>query len=297
MKEFIGEKLAKNKIFGWILTIIATFGLCCTTFQIVTYEWAVRPYLFELPAWILEKYPTALPLFPAFTTNNVSGANNLAYFTVLSNIITDLYLLALGLSIIGVKFAKKFGFNKYYGGATTMFIGITGIVYCTIMFPFLDKSTTSWVYEFPALAMLDFLGYWHHMVLPVIMIVVWMLPFSNEKLDKKKFAKISLFFPVVYSVFTVIRGFCGGLYPIDSSLVATQTWFPYPFLSPDRIGPYVSMLIGGTPSEAVNIVFTVICYLLCAFIFAITPKLIVKLHNKQIDKLNAKYKFCNCTID
>ncbi len=296
MKQFIGEKLKNSKPFGILLIIISTFGLSCILYQMFGFDKFVRPYLFVLPEGILAKYPNAKPLFPAFTTNNVSGFNNIGYFTQLSNILTDLYILSLGLSIVGVKKIQKIGFNKYFAGAVTMFIAITGIVYCGMMLPFIDKAATSWVYEFPSLAMIDFLGYWHHICLPIIMLVLWYLPFSNEELDVKKFTKTATIFPIVYSVLTVVRGTCGALYPTDiTGMLNAKTWWPYPFLAPDRISPYVENLLGHT-NQSLDILFTIICYILVAVIMFVTPVLLAKIHNKYIKHLNQKYTFLENTI-
>ena len=294
-KQFIGEKLKDNKFIGVLLVLISTFGLSCLLFQLFGYSTYIRPYLFELPAGIKERYPLAEPLFPAWTTNNVSGFNNIGYFTQVSNALTDLYILSLGLSILGWKRIQKIGFNKYLGGAVTMFIAITGLVYCCIMLPFIDKTATNWVYEYPALGLIDFLGYWHHMALPLIMLIIWYLPFNNEKLEVKKFTKIALIFPIVYSVLTVLRGFCGGLYQVDAA-GNTATWFPYPFLAPDRISPYVTKLLGYT-NDTLDIVFTVICYILVMAIMFVTPILLAKINNKYIDQLNKKYEFIDQKIN
>ena len=297
MKQFVGVKLKKSKLFGCLLVLISTFGLACILFMMFGYDKFIRPYLFVLPDSIsLVDYPNALPLFPAFTTNNVSGFNNLGYFTQCSNILTDLYILSLGLSILGVKKAQKFGFNKYFAGGATMFIAITGIVYCCGMLPFIDKAATTWVKEFPALAMIDFLGYWHHICLPIIMLALWYLPFSNEELEVKKFVKTASIFPVVYSVLTVVRGICGGLHPTDiTGMANAKTWWPYPFLAPDRISPYVKGLFGNT-NPTLDIVCTIICYVLVGIVLFVTPILLAKIHNKYIKHLNSKYTFLENNI-
>jgi hypothetical protein len=63
-----------------------------------------------------------------------------------------------------------------------------------------------------------------HYVMPVAVVLDWLLQPPATRLEKKHLA-MSLFFPLAYLVYVLVRG-------------ASIGWYPYPFLNPANVGGY-----------------------------------------------------------
>lgn len=140
-----------------------------------------------------------------------SLANFFSYFTVLSNVLAAVVFLVGG----GVD-PRSETFDKVRGAATTYMV-ITGIVYAVLLSNVDVQIQDAWTN-----AVL-------HRIVPVLIVVDWVLDPPRRR-NSELAPLVWLAFPVVYGVYSLIRG------PIVD-------WYPYPFLDPRGSG-YVPLAIG-----------------------------------------------------
>lgn len=153
----------------------------------------------------------ALLWIPIRNADGFSLANYLSYFTIESNILTMVVLL------IGAVRDPQSRTWQSIRGAVTLYMVITGIVYAALLANVDVMLKDAWI------------NVTLHRVLPLVMLLDWVLFASRHKLSPVEALKW-LAFPVVYGIYTVIRG------PIVD-------WYPYPFLDPREQG-YVSLTVG-----------------------------------------------------
>lgn len=130
-----------------------------------------------------------------------------SYFTVLSNILITFVFLYFGLS----SKPKNKLIEKLYGPAT-LYMVITGVVFWTILRNDHAISTIPWI----TIVM--------HAVMPIIVVLGWIFYPAKLKTNYKTSLKW-LIFPLLFVIYTLIRG------PIVG-------WYPYPFLNPEKVGGY-----------------------------------------------------------
>lgn len=140
-------------------------------------------------------------------------SNFFSYFTVLSNVIAVAVLLALAL---GGKTPDRIPRLR---GAATLYMGVTGIIYVTLLLPL---DTDVGVSE----AWIDWII---HGIGPLFMILDWTF---NRPFEPRPWSDLWgwLVFPAAYLGYTLVRG------PIVD-------WYPYPFLDP-RDGGYGEVALG-----------------------------------------------------
>ena len=136
-------------------------------------------------------------------------ANFFSYFTVLSNIVAALVLLAGGL------FAPSTPMWEWLRGAATTCMVITGIVYALLLQGIDVDVTYAWVNDVL------------HRVIPLVMLLDWIVVRARRLPERAWLTWLAI--PLVYGVYTLIRG------PIVD-------WYPYPFIDPRGQG-YLSMTI------------------------------------------------------
>jgi len=201
--------------------------------------------------------------FPNCTNNNIGGKNFFAYFTFLSNIFVDLYIILLGLSNLGIKKLKPLTYNPYIQGSITVYIVITGIVYCTILWPNLDF----YPWDGP-MAYANIVNIWNHTVVPLFMLILWFFPLTKEPL-KRKFIPLTLIFPITYLIFSIIRGH-----------YIKPNWYPYPFCNPKYLW---SSIIKNIPFHHVwGYVLFFSFLVLLAVLFMSISTLLIHIRNKTI---------------
>lgn len=137
-----------------------------------------------------------------------SISNFFSFFTIQSNILVALLLLVVGIcNIKGI--TRNIASLR---GALTLYIAMTGIIYFLLLSgnEAALQTTIPWVN-----AVL-------HYIIPVVAILDWILfpPVHNVSFRQ---ASIWLIYPVVYVVYSLIRG-------------AFTEWYPYPFLNPIATG-------------------------------------------------------------
>jgi hypothetical protein len=139
-----------------------------------------------------------------------SAVNFFSFFTIESNLLAAAVLLVVGFgALAGVRARRTFAFIR---GAATLYMVITGIVFALLLAGLEQRLqvTVPWI------------NIVLHYIMPVVMLVDWLL-FP----PKFRFSFVQtlgwLIFPLLYLVYTLIRG----------SLV---NWYPYPFLDASQIG-------------------------------------------------------------
>jgi hypothetical protein len=145
--------------------------------------------------------------------------NYLAFFTVITNLTVDLWLVLLGISIL-FKFArmKHLLINPAIQGALVTYIATVGVVYCCLLFWFIGPYSM-------ALWWANAIDMWNHLILPLAMITLWVL-MERSRASHGKLRKITLLYwmiwPILYLILSEIRGL-------------VWDWYPYPFLRPSWI--------------------------------------------------------------
>lgn len=140
--------------------------------------------------------------------------NFFSFFTIQSNLLTAAVLLISGVGLLlGARVSRQFAFIR---GAVTLYMVVTGIVFALLLSGLEQRLqlTIPWV------------NMVFHQLMPVVMIVDWLL-FPPKPAITFRRALLWLIFPVVYLIYTLVRG------PLVN-------WYPYPFLDPPQVGwPYV----------------------------------------------------------
>lgn len=215
--------LKENKIMAVGFIVLGSLGILFVLHQIFAYDALIRPYLYDATAF-------GVPFYPNMTTNYVSGANMLMYFTILSNIFASVYLIMIGSAVFTTDKFKKVAYNPLLSGMVTEYIFITGLVYCTVLLPFVQSypwNTGLWLN--------NLINYFQHIIMPVGMTVLFFFPLSDEKIELKQ-CPLFMVFPLCYLFVSEMRG-----------CLAADHWFPYPFLNANQLWKYVG---GGKPFDA-----------------------------------------------
>ena len=147
--------------------------------------------------------------------NGRSLINFFSFFTIQSNILAALLLLAIGSYQLSGKNGKQIAFFR---GAVTLYMTMTGIIYVLL----LSGNEVSLQTTIPWVNLVL------HYIMPVVLLADWLLfppkyrvPFSR--------AVYWLMFPAAYFVYSIVRGSMTG-------------WYPYPFMNPVMNGwPQVIM--------------------------------------------------------
>ncbi|MFD6395751.1 Pr6Pr family membrane protein [Nocardia sp. NPDC060249] len=142
-----------------------------------------------------------------------SLTNYLSYFTIESNILGAFVLL------IGGLVAPQGRGWQLFRGAVTLYMLITMVVYAVLLSRIDVMLNDKWINDLM------------HRYLPLILVLDWMFVAMAQRLRPSP-ALIGqwLAFPLVYGVYSLIRG-------------AIVDWYPYPFINPTDQG-YLSMAIG-----------------------------------------------------
>jgi hypothetical protein len=142
----------------------------------------------------------------AVTAGTASLGNFFSYFTIESNLLAIVVLLAGGL-------VNPQGRGwVYLRGAATLFMVITGIVYAALLAHAEVGLTSPWINDTL------------HRVIPLVMLADWAL-FPPWVLIAYRWALGWLAGPLAYFAYSLIRG------PVAH-------WYPYPFLDPRHPGGY-----------------------------------------------------------
>ncbi|MFI6998098.1 Pr6Pr family membrane protein [Nocardia sp. NPDC050175] len=142
-----------------------------------------------------------------------STGNYFSYFTIQSNVFAVLVLL------IGAVRDPNSHRWEVLRGAAALYLLITGVVYAVLLANIDVMLTDRWINDIL------------HRVMPIVLVADWVLIPARQRLTlSPRLVGLWLIYPMIYGVYTLIRG------PIVD-------WYPYPFLDPRRQG-YVSLTIG-----------------------------------------------------
>ena len=143
--------------------------------------------------------------------------NFFSFFTILSNISA---VLALACGAWYLWRAERFPtwFVTAFAAAVT-YMAATGIVYNTLLrgVSLDQESTLGWSNEVL------------HLVGPILVVGLWLLVHRRDAL-RWSHVFVAAVFPVVWAVYTLIRGALTG-------------WYPYPFLNPAQPGGYGAVAV------------------------------------------------------
>jgi hypothetical protein len=142
----------------------------------------------------------------------VSDSDYFSYFTVLSNLFAAGILLHGALRPAPARSRKV----EMLRGAAVVYILTTGIVYLLLLSG--RAPTYPWVN-----AIL-------HYLMPLAVTLDWLLDPPRVRLDPARTVMLWMVFPVLYIVYTLVRG-------------AIVDWYPYLFVNPHRSGGY--LLVAG----------------------------------------------------
>ncbi|MFD1814082.1 Pr6Pr family membrane protein [Rhodococcus gannanensis] len=156
-------------------------------------------------------------------TENLDWFNYFGYFTVLSNVLAVIVLLA------GAAADPLDRGWQMFRGAVTVYMVITGIVYAILLASIDVGMQGQWTNNLV------------HRVLPLVLILDWVVNPPRMRISDTQ-AVTWVWFPVVYGVYTLVRG------PVVD-------WYPYPFIDPRTQG-YLNMAIG---LVVLVIAFVLIC--------------------------------------
>lgn len=142
--------------------------------------------------------------------NGNSVINFFSFFTIESNILAALVLLIVGFgALAGAKAYRTFAFIR---GAATLYMVITGIVFALLLAGLEQRLqvTVPWI------------NIVLHYIMPIVMLVDWLL-FPPKFAFTFRQTLLWLIFPLLYLVYSLVRGPLVG-------------WYPYPFLDASQIG-------------------------------------------------------------
>jgi hypothetical protein len=152
-----------------------------------------------------------------------SAVSFFSYFTNLSNVIVSVILILAAVALW--RREKPTLTDDLIRGAGVVYITVVGIVW----FVLLRGEDLG--------ALLPWVNAQLHIVMPIVVIADWLYQPPAHKLNLRH-ALLWLIFPVLYIIYSLIRG-------------AMINWYPYPFLNPATAGGYggvalyvVAMLVG-----------------------------------------------------
>ncbi|MGW6693995.1 Pr6Pr family membrane protein [Rhodococcus sp. NPDC054953] len=140
-----------------------------------------------------------------------SVANYFSYFTVLSNVLGVIALLVGGL--VDPQSTRW----QLFRGAATLYMVITGIIYAVLLSNIDVTLNDKWINDTM------------HRYLPLVLLLDWVLNPPRGRISDRQ-ALTWLWFPLVYGVYTLVRG-------------PFVDWYPYPFIDPRAQG-YLQMAVG-----------------------------------------------------
>lgn len=248
------NKIAECKPLGAFLLIIAIFGTLVIFHRCGYYNFT----------------PTE------FVPDDYGRFNFFSYFTVQSNIFITIYLYFISLAMLGVKNVEMVAFNPVVGVFATTYIFVTGLVYCGGI-PI--GLTPPFEWTDPATSMTSFIQVFHHMIIPPLMVILWLFPYTNEKISAKVLPYAGIY-PLAYSIFSIIRGKyvpCGKLYG--------SHFYAYPFYEPRfdydlffKSKPEAYTELKGYLCMIPMLIVGIALFIGIAAIFRL-------IHNKRIDKM------------
>ncbi len=149
----------------------------------------------------------ALLWIPIRDAAELSLSNYLSYFTIESNILAVIVLL------VGAIRDPQSQAWQSIRGAVTLYMVITGIIYAVLLADIDVNLNDAWINS--AL----------HRILPLVMLLDWVFFASRHRISEARSLQW-LLFPVIYAVYTLIRGRSSTGIRIRSWILATRAIWP-----------------------------------------------------------------------
>ena len=135
--------------------------------------------------------------------------NFFSFFTIQSNLVAALLLVVVGAYVLLGKSGRTVA---YLRGALTLYMTMTGIIYVLLLAGYEQALQTT----IPAVNIIL------HYIMPVVILADWLV-FPSEKKLSFRIALVWLAYPLLYLVYSLIRG-------------SITDWYPYPFINPTLSG-------------------------------------------------------------
>lgn len=190
--------------------------------------------------------------------------NFFSYFTVQSNIFVCIYLFFVSLSMLGVEKARKVAENPFVTVSATVYIIVTGAVYCSgIPLGF----TPPFTWDSPVHSMTSFIQVFHHMIIPPLMVLLLIFRKNTAKFNYKLLPLIGIY-PFVYSLFSIIRG-----------KISNPKFYAYPFYNPEFV--YELFIKNQTADEKIGYLLMLVLLVLGISLFIGIGALVALIYNKR----------------
>lgn len=142
-----------------------------------------------------------------------SIVNFFSFFTIISNVFVSIVFVMSALRLAQGK--RPSPTDDILRGASVLYMAITGVVYAILLSGIDVDLSLQWV------------NLQLHYIMPIVVVLDWLYQPQLSKLTVKRIVPW-LLFPLIYLVYTLVRG------PIVN-------WYPYPFLDPANVGGYVGV--------------------------------------------------------
>jgi uncharacterized protein YacL len=136
-------------------------------------------------------------------------ANFFSFFTIESNIFAVIVLILSALALAYGKHSKRLDMLR---SANTLNIIVVGLVFTLLLSGIKDAEFTAVPWDNTVL----------HYIMPIVIALDWFIDLPKVRIAFKQ-ALVWMVFPVVYVVYSLIRGRIVG-------------WYPYPFVNPSQHG-------------------------------------------------------------
>jgi hypothetical protein len=144
-----------------------------------------------------------------------SPGNFFSFFTIESNVFAAIILIISGIMVLAGKSSRLLTVLR---GAATLYMVTTGIVFALLLSGLEAGVLTAVPWDNTVL----------HYIIPLAVLVDWIVDPPRKKIAFKT-ASVWLAFPIIYVVYSMIRG-------------SVVNWYPYPFLNPTTSG-YLGVLV------------------------------------------------------
>lgn len=200
--------------------------------------------------------------------------NILSFFTIQSNVFVYVYLIAAGLAAFGVKRAEKIAHEPLVGAMATTYILVTGVVY-TAGIPMGFTPPFEWYDSYHA--MNSFIQVYFHMIIPPVMLILWFFPFADKQVKHSHVWYFAIY-PLVYSVFSIMRGALGAMH-----------FYPYPFYRPEFIW---SLFSSAPVNYAAAYVLMALVLIVGLMLFVGIGRLMIFINDKMTYRFFASKRLC-----
>jgi hypothetical protein len=136
--------------------------------------------------------------------------NFFSFFTILANVFVSIVFVVSAFRLAQGK--RPSPTDDILRGASVLYMAITGIVYSLLLSGIDVDLSLPWV------------NLQLHYIMPIVVVLDWLYQPQLSKLTVKRIVPW-LIFPLLYLVYTLVRG------PV-------MNWYPYPFLDPANVGGY-----------------------------------------------------------